>query len=150
MEQEHLIRLWDKYESIAMHFNELIIRLRTQALGGVATIVTVAGFLVGREPSKEPWWVISGVAVLLFIAWCTLWMIDVCYYSRLLRGAVNALLKIEKESDGLIYFSTSIEKLFGPPDENAARLSWQTKAFYVPIAVFLMAVTFISICRSVY
>jgi hypothetical protein len=69
VEPEQRIKLWDKYEQIAMHFNELLIRLRTQALGAVATIVTAAGFLVSRE-SVEPWWAVSVVSVLLLIAWC--------------------------------------------------------------------------------
>jgi hypothetical protein len=32
--------LWEKYEEITMHFNDLIIRLRTQALAGVAAVCT--------------------------------------------------------------------------------------------------------------
>jgi hypothetical protein len=42
------LALWYKPEKITMHFNELLIRLRTQAFGAVATIVTAAGFLASR------------------------------------------------------------------------------------------------------
>ena len=37
--------LWVEYEKIAMHFNDLLIKLRTQSLGGLAAIgfVTLAG-----------------------------------------------------------------------------------------------------------
>jgi hypothetical protein len=59
MDLNQRIELWDKYEKIAMHFNELLIKLRTQALGAVATIVTAAGFLVSRQSASiadEPWW----------------------------------------------------------------------------------------------
>jgi hypothetical protein len=149
MELKQRIELWEKYEEVAMHFNELLIRLRTQALGAVATIVTAAGFLVSRGSTTEPWWAVSAVSVLLLIAWCTLWMIDVFYYSRLLRGAVNALLRLEGESGGLIDLSTSVEKLFGRPDSNAVRLSWPVYVFYIPIAAFLMVVTGISLCKAI-
>jgi hypothetical protein len=148
MEPEQRINLWDKYEQVAMHFNELLIRLRTQALGAVATIVTAAGFLVSRESVAEPWWAVSAVSVLLLIAWCTLWMIDVFYYSRLLRGAVNALLKIERESNGLIDLSTTVERLFGVPDETATRLNWTAYVFYIPIGAFLLVVTIVSLCKA--
>jgi hypothetical protein len=149
MEAKERTELWDKYEKIAMHFNELLIRLRTQALGAVATIVTAAGFLMSRESSTEPWWAVSAVSVLVLIAWCTLWMIDVCYYSRLLRGAVNALLKIERESEGMLELSTAVEKLFGVPDENAVKLNWPVRLFYVPIFMFLFVASAVSISKAV-
>jgi hypothetical protein len=81
-------------------------------------------------------------------------MIDVCYYSRLLRGAVNALLNIEKENRGLIYLSTEVEKLFGALNEKELRLNWQVYLFYVPVFVFLLVATgiatSISICRALH
>ena len=33
--------LWTKYEDIAMHFNDLLIKLRTQALAAVAALTTL-------------------------------------------------------------------------------------------------------------
>jgi hypothetical protein len=33
VESEQLVLIWDQYEHIAMHFNGLLIHLRTQALG---------------------------------------------------------------------------------------------------------------------
>ncbi|HVY25676.1 MAG TPA: hypothetical protein VHB79_03965 [Polyangiaceae bacterium] len=38
--------LWAKHEDIAMHFNDLNMRWRLQAMGGLATLVTVGGFVV--------------------------------------------------------------------------------------------------------
>src|SRR5258708_7784686 len=97
-----------------MHFNDLLIRLRTQALGGVATIVTAASFLTSRQSTSspsEPWGEVAAVSILLLFAWATIWMIDVCYYSRLLRGAVVALLEIEKLTKGRINFSHTVEQV---------------------------------------
>lgn len=151
MESTQRIELWEKCEQVAMHFNELLIRLRTQALGAVATIVTAAGFLVSRQMplSAEPWWAVSAVSVLLLLAWCTLWMIDVCYYSRLLRGAVNCLLKIERESHGELDLSSSIERLFRSTNENEAWHNWPVYFFYIPIAIFLVAASATSLYLAV-
>ena len=38
---EDVFKLWSKYEDIAMHFNELLIKLRVQALGGLTISVTL-------------------------------------------------------------------------------------------------------------
>jgi hypothetical protein len=35
-----VFEVWTKYEDIAMHFNDLLIRLRTQALGAIAALGT--------------------------------------------------------------------------------------------------------------
>jgi hypothetical protein len=149
VESEQLISIWDKYENIAMHFNGLLIHLRTQALGAVATVVTAAGFLFTRSPN-EPWWAVFAVSLLLLLAWCTLWMIDVCYYSRLLLGAVNALIKIEKQSGGELELSTQVQKLFGVPREDSTRLNWQIYIFYVPVAAFLLSATGVSLCEAIH
>jgi len=77
-------------------------------------------------------------------------MIDVCYYSRLLLGAVNALVKIEKQSDGLVELSTRVQKLFGTPKEDASRLNWQIYVFYVPVALFLLCATGVSFCQAMH
>jgi hypothetical protein len=42
-EEWSIKELWEKYEEIAMHFNDLLIRLRTQALGGVAALSAIVG-----------------------------------------------------------------------------------------------------------
>jgi hypothetical protein len=48
--------VWEKYEDIAMHFNDLLIRLRTQALAAVAAISTLATIFgkTGADP-KLSW-----------------------------------------------------------------------------------------------
>jgi hypothetical protein len=44
--------LWAKYEDIAMHFNDLLIRLRTQALAAVAALITLVGIFTKTEPEN--------------------------------------------------------------------------------------------------
>jgi hypothetical protein len=42
-------KLWEKYEDITMHFNDLIIKLRTQALAGVAALSTLEHIPAGSN-----------------------------------------------------------------------------------------------------
>lgn len=143
---EQRIDLWREYEKVTMHFNELIIRLRTQAMGGLAAIVALGGLAIKLEITEPPrWWVLFSVSVVLFAAWVSIVIIDLAYYDKLLRGSVDALLKIEKESNGLIYLSTFIEKRFAVRTQGLqTRLSWGRKLFYFPIGLVLLAACVIS------
>ena len=95
-----VFELWDKYESIAMHFNDLILKIRIQALGAVAAISTLAGVLnkVGNESQSFNWVISSGVFFFLMIFWVAIWIIDFTYYNRLLIGAVFAITELEEIS----------------------------------------------------
>jgi hypothetical protein len=44
-----LKEVWKDYEEIAMHFNDLLIKLRTQALGGVAALSALVGIFGKTE-----------------------------------------------------------------------------------------------------
>ena len=103
-EQEHKYTetdefvLWDKYECVAMHFNELIIRLRTQALGGLAGIVAISGLalsLAQKPVTRVQWEILCGTIGFFALAWFALWVIDMFYYNKLLQGAVDAIVAHE-------------------------------------------------------
>lgn len=107
--------LWEKYEGIAMHFNDLIIRLRTQALGTVAAIATVVTIL-SKSGQLETfnWPMLTAVFFFLCVFWVAIWLLDFKYYNRLLLGAVYALMEIElrskvQSSTQFIDLSTKIE-----------------------------------------
>ena len=51
--RELQLKAWEKREDIAMHFNDLIMRWRLQAIGGLAGFVTLAGFVVGDAASPQ-------------------------------------------------------------------------------------------------
>ena len=90
--------IWKQYESIAMHFNDLISKIRLQAIGGVGTISIVVGFF-SKDISECSRWIILGFAFLMLIfVWVSIWLLDCLYYSRLLAGAVKAVIHIEKIS----------------------------------------------------
>src|ERR1700676_1563476 len=93
-------KLWEKYEDITMHFNELIIKLRSQALAGVAALSTLVGIFAKTDLGHFSYtWEIAGfVFVALAIFWIAIWIMDFSYYNRLLVGAVAALLELEKQS----------------------------------------------------
>jgi hypothetical protein len=111
-DQEIAFQKWSKYEDIAMHFNDLLMRWRLQAMGGLATLVTVAGFVVGDVESFQLRY--SGMMILSItftVVWIGMATIDLCYYRRLLRGAVEAILALEGDSKNEIGLSTKVEAL---------------------------------------
>ncbi len=88
---------WNKYEDIAMHFNDLLIKLRTQALGGIAAITSIMA-IISKDSSGFNWGLMMGVFFFLIIFWIAVWLLDSKYYNPLLVGAVDAILEIEKLS----------------------------------------------------
>jgi hypothetical protein len=109
-----VIALWYHYEEIAMHFNELIMQYRLQLIGGAGAIGTVASYLIGAKIKDvvEGRWlralVCSGLLVLVAAAAS----LDLLYYDKLLRGAVDALLDFEMKHPQ-IQMSTRIENSVG-------------------------------------
>jgi hypothetical protein len=95
--------LWAKYEDIAMHFNDLLIRLRTQALAGVGALSTLVGIFTKTESIHISWQIASDVFVLLIMFWVAIWAIDRCYYNRLLVGAVNASISIKSRRSSFLF-----------------------------------------------
>jgi hypothetical protein len=94
-----VFELWCEYEKVAMHFNDLIIRLRTQSLGGVAAVATVAAvFARGDITHDVRWGVMAATFFLLLLFWFAVWVLDFGYYNRLLLGAVDALIALEEQS----------------------------------------------------
>src|SRR5437879_7830238 len=94
-------QVWREYEGVAMHFNDLIIKLRSQSLGGVDAIATLATVVARNDTTAElRWGLLTGAFALLCVFWVAVWILDMGYYNRLLVGAVDALLTIESESQG--------------------------------------------------
>ena len=122
--------LWEKYEEIAMHFNDLLIRLRTQALGGVAALSTLVGLFAKTSATVSTSWEIASVffAFVCFL-WLAVWIIDFAYYNRLLLGAVSALEALEERSKTEsrvrhIELSTMIERAVAHQLSDKPRSKW--------------------------
>jgi hypothetical protein len=106
------IDLWYKYESIAMHFNDLLMKLRMQALAGLAAVVTI--FCLYSDKIAADFREKAGLAVgvVLSMAWLAIGAVDFLYYQKLLIGAVDAIEELEKATQGAIRLSTRIEQNF--------------------------------------
>lgn len=98
-DQPTLFALWDKYEEAAKHFNDLNMRWRLQAMGGLAGLTTLAGFVVGGQDN-----VVARLrAMILFsfmlmLGWVGVALLDLCYYNDLLYGAGEAIRKLEDKT----------------------------------------------------
>ena len=133
---------WHKYEAIAMHFNDLLMRFRTQALGGLATVAALAGLVVKDATAFE----LPVFFLVLLLFWFAAWYLDQGYYSKLLAGAIVELLNFEKHagvvgSTHRIQLSTTIESVVGGRANATRVVRW----FYSLIAcglVILIAATF--------
>jgi hypothetical protein len=105
-----LIDLWKHHEAIAMHFNDLISKIRIQALGGTAAIGAIAA-AIGHASGGAFDYFLFGALGFLSVAWTALWQLDYGYYQLLLRGAVVAIMDLEKQLD-TVKMSTKIEAAF--------------------------------------
>jgi hypothetical protein len=110
-EFEHVFKVWSKYEEIAMHFNELLIKLRVQALGTVAILGTFLGtFGKQIDPSLLKFFMPT-----ICIFWVAIYILDCFYYNRLLAGAVKSILEIESKYPNILNLSTKVEDEVGHP-----------------------------------
>jgi hypothetical protein len=144
--------LWEKYQNIAIHFNDLIIRLRTQALAAVAALSTLVGIFAKTDLGNFTYtWEIAGfVFAALAFFWVAIWILDFAYYNQLLIGAIAALLELEKESEtrenvSRIRFSTLVEESlstgleFDLTPKQRFRVVGARWSFYILVFVALVA-----------
>jgi len=135
-------QLWKEYEGVAMHFNDLIIRLRSQSLGAVGAFAALAAVIARNDTTAElRWGLLTGAFALLMVFWCAVWILDLGYYDRLLAGAVDALVIIESESVGSkfvdrIDLSTKIEARV---KSCSVRHKGHRRTFYVVVFLGLLA-----------
>ena len=118
---EYYFKLWKSYEDVAMHFNDLIIRLRIQSIGGIAALAAILGIFLketnGDSSNTFSYCIASIAMFVLMMFWVGIFILDICYYNRLLEGAVNAILELEQNKDEFakkkdIRLSTNIEMAF--------------------------------------
>lgn len=95
-----VFEVWKEYEANAKHFNELIMNLRVQALGGVAAASTFVGIFFGKEAESGAlrWSALTVAFLVLAILWAALAYLDLFYYNRLLLGAADAIIELEESS----------------------------------------------------
>mgnify|MGYP006896870454 CR=1 FL=1 len=123
----NIFEIWKEYERVAMHFNELLIQLRMRAIGGLAAITTLTGF-ISKESETQTfnWEIILVITCILIMFWIAIAVLDLGYYNRLLNGAIDALLELEKKGNFpsknfKINLSTNISKRFSEKEKTDFR-----------------------------
>lgn len=152
-----IMELWKEYEGIAMHFNDLLIRLRTQALASVAAISTLVSVFAITKNASESWLVATIVFSILSLFWIAIWIIDFTYYNKLLIGAVVSLVELEEKSKTRtridnIQISTIIESVVAGSIAPYSSRNWREKlrlkigrwAFYLMVFLALLIGSIIS------
>lgn len=150
--------LWVEYEKIAMHFNDLLMRLRTQSLAAIAAISAAVGIFAKGDASPNAhldWTAAEAIFGAMIAFWIAIWCLDMIYYNRLLSGAVTAILKLEEKTksgstfDGEINMSSHIDGQFQKHiwDIRNPRY-YGVVAFYGIVFAVLVAGFFFARCRA--
>lgn len=136
--------LWEKYEDIAMHFNDLLIRLRLRSLAGVAAVSTLVGIFANKANAdlSVSWLVAAGLFGAMTVVWIAIFYLDFYYYNKLLNGAVAAITQLETETrEGRapsgINLSTLIEQEF--TESKGSRASFGVMVFYAIVFAFVVS-----------
>lgn len=139
-----IFTVWKAYEDVAMHFNDLLLKLRIQALGGVAALAVLASvFSNFRSYYFQGTWVLAAACFFgLLLIWCAIWALDRLYYNRLLIGSVIAIASIEQLSKTQTHIkeldlSTRIGEAIEGKTPKVPRL-WGVDVFYAAIFVLLL------------
>ncbi|MBG05360.1 MAG: hypothetical protein CMM59_14940 [Rhodospirillaceae bacterium] len=96
LEPNEVISLWFHYEEITMHFNQLIIQYRLQLMGGAGAIGAIGTYLVRSTEDLKHYHLRSLFSAWLFVLILGAAVLDICYYSQLLEGAVKAIIEFER------------------------------------------------------
>lgn len=106
---------WKQYEEVAMHFNELLIQFRAQVGGGLATLVTLGGYIAegkirdARDRSRFLFVTCTSLAFVIALAGC----LDLLYYSKMLAVTVQEIVAVEKRLPS-VHLSTALRSAVGP------------------------------------
>lgn len=123
-----LMEEWKQVTGMQMHFNDMIIRMRTLAVSVVISVFGAAGFAIGQYEHRfirfagEDVHVAAIVIAFGLILWLTIFTVDYGYYYKLLVGAVRRGWQIDdafrtvKLFDGMHLFGAArvISEAIGP------------------------------------
>jgi len=126
------ITVWATAQQTAAHFNELLLKIRIQ---GMAFLVGSLAWIHTRPIplSDHP---LACLTLAIAIGWLLVAAMDLHYYGRLLRGAVDQLLSIEKGDDFVqLALSSSIKRwvVFDESEDGSKRNTTVTCAKHLPL-----------------
>jgi len=149
--EELILSAWIKIVETQMHFNDMVMKVRNLAITLVLAVFGAAAYSIqtpiflnahGREIHVAFFIICFGLA-----GWVALWIIDVSHFHKLLRGAVEYGMELEREYKGdptlgkILGMTTRItehsRKWFGR-DTSAAK---KVAVFY--LVVFLSGIGFL-------
>jgi hypothetical protein len=112
------MREWDTVIRTQMHFNEMILKMRTLVATAVAAI-----FGASAAAFSQGWYISVGIAAFGLVLMAGVFILDYFYYFRLLLGAVEKGYEIDKAfadkricGTRIFGLSTMIRDSVGPPD----------------------------------
>jgi hypothetical protein len=128
---------WRTIIETQMHFNDLIIRLRSIAITALTTLIgaSLAIIKIGNLQGT------SAVIVFLtpWLLWLVVFVLDFFYYHRLLMGSVHAAYKFDENQDlkslGLFGLTTSITRSVTPPSSR-----WMIVIYYLVPTIIAIVV----------
>lgn len=98
---ELMMEQWKTAISVQIHFNDLLMRIRTFGLTAVVVILGTATGLWKLGGDKIDPLIILGIFILGEILLISLFVVDYFYYYQLLLAAVEHVLKIDEEFKNL-------------------------------------------------
>lgn len=146
-------KLWCKYEDIAMHFNDLLIQLRTRSLAGIAAVAALIGVFADNL-NDDPfvnWVIVTALFSSLSVIWIAIFFLDIFYYNRLLSGSVAAILELEKSTKTPtpkceITLSTTISQEFDAAVPSGTNFG--VLVFYVLVFLLILAGLALSVWQA--
>lgn len=95
-----LLEAWKECVNVQMHFNDMEMRIRSFAVTVITAISGAIGYLI-KENNNEHSQVIVILSFVGIAAWLCFYLMDRFMYHKLLIGAVNSGINIEKDLDKL-------------------------------------------------
>jgi hypothetical protein len=133
-EAEIIVKEWETVIKTQMHFNEMIIRSRTTGVSVVMAVYGAAALSIGQYPNKffellgSKFHVSTAIIFFGLLLLTSIFILDYFYYFRLLLGAVDRGMEIDKayekrEIDGI--------RQFGLTSMISKRVSIGWATFYI-------------------
>lgn len=144
---------WKVVIQTQMHFNEMIMKMRTTAVSVVLTIFGAAAYSL-QHPNlnlniRSQNFHASVLIVFLGVAMlCSVFILDYCYYNKMLIGAVKRSYEIDSygknglNGNKIFGMSSMIRDEIGKPGKSKYYIFWFYGIIFIMGIVFIGAILF--------